>query len=345
MNLRPILPICFLIASLPLAACTGSTSSQQATPRRGFITATFVPPSATAPPTATTSPSETSEALPDADTPSPPASATTEPTGTATFLPTASPSPLPPTRRPVVVVPPTPVVIDVDLSALLAQDASGAQKDPAAFALSFLPDQRVLHAVAKFANVPAGTKVKAAWTAVDLAGALPPNTKLGETEFAAGGMPNLDFQIPTTLGAFLPGKYKVEIWLNDRLDTILNFSATAPPDVYVTALQVQPGDPRGGQPVAFVATFLNTTGEPKSYDWLVLIFRSGQTKPFGESAHRGITVSPGTAKFTAEGWKTGRVMECESFVAQAHFRDSDKNKYPFKSLKGDVVSTGFSVCP
>lgn len=346
MNLRLILPTCLLLAAIAVAACGGVGGQQEPTVRRSFVTATLVPASSTLPATMTALPTSTS--APQLTTASPVTLATE--TSTSALIPTASLTPVPPTlppptRRPVIVLSPTPVVIDVDLSALLAQDASGAQKDPAAFALAFLPDERILHAVAKFSNVPAGTSVRAAWTAVDLAGAVPPNTQLGETAFVAGGTPNLDFGIPTFLGSFLPGKYKVEIWFDDRLDTVLNFGVNAAPDVYVTALEVQPSSPKRGQGVTFVATFLNTTGGPRAYDWLVLIFRPGQTKSMGESAHVKITVDPGSAKFTiANSWHTG-VGECEPFVAQPYFRDADKNRFPFKGLDGNIVSTGFSVCP
>lgn len=349
MNHRYLLPIFFVLVSLFLSACGERGSSQQPTPRRGFITATPIPASATPAPTATAEPSETAKtdeatAAPDAPAPSVPPTATATATLTPSPLPTATA--VPPTPRPVVIVPPTPMVIDVDVSALLAADASGAQKDPAAFALSYLPDQRALRAVAKFGNLPAGTRVKAAWTAVDLAGALPPNSKLGETQFVSGQAPNLDFAIPTSLGAFLPGKYKVEIWLNDRLDTVLNFSASAPPDVYVTALEVQPSSPLRGQQVSFSATFLNTTGGARSYDWLVLIFRPGQSKSFGESAHQAIDVPPGRSQASLPpSWKLTGSGDCESFIAQAYFRDADKNRFPFNSIGGKTVSVNFSVCP
>lgn len=340
---RRFLPICLLFALLSLVACGGLGSPQQPTTRRAFITATPIPASATPVPPPTTVPTGTPTLEPALANPSAVPSAT----ATVTFTPLPSPTDalILPTRRPVVAVPPTPVVIDVDASALLASDANGAQKDSSAFALAFIPDQRALRAVAKFASLDPGTKVKATWTAVDLAGAVPPDTKLGEIEFVSGQAPNLDFAIPTSTGSFLPGKYKVEIWLNNRLDTILNFSATAPPDVYVTALQVQPPKPVRGQPVSFVATFLNTTGAPRSYDWLVLIFRPGESKSMGESAHQAIDIPPGRSEAKiADSWKTGSIV-CESFAAQAFFRDADKNRFPFMSLSGEPVRTDFSVCP
>jgi hypothetical protein len=71
----------------------------------------------------------------------------------------------------------------------------------------------------ELANAPDDTKVKAAWTAVDVEGA-DANTAIDETEVESGG--TVTFRLDNE-GPWPVGKYKVDLYLNDKLDRTLEF--------------------------------------------------------------------------------------------------------------------------
>jgi hypothetical protein len=70
------------------------------------------------------------------------------------------------------------------------------------------------------ANAPSDTKVKAVWTAVQVQGA-DPNTKLDETELQSGDG-TLHFKLSNNT-AWPAGKYKVDLYLNDKLAQTIDF--------------------------------------------------------------------------------------------------------------------------
>jgi hypothetical protein len=69
-------------------------------------------------------------------------------------------------------------------------------------------------------NAPDDTKVKAVWTAVSVEGA-DPNTLIDQTELTSGGGA-LTFNL-SNAGPWPTGQYKVELYLNDKLDRTLEF--------------------------------------------------------------------------------------------------------------------------
>ena len=109
--------------------------------------------------------------------------------------------------------------------AVLAKDVTGDNFDPADPTSTFQPNQAVIHLVVTVANAPSDTKVKTAWTAVDVGDAAPSNTKIDEAEVSMGSSGNAHFtlSLPST-GAWPVGKYKVEIYLNDKLDRTLEYT-------------------------------------------------------------------------------------------------------------------------
>lgn len=118
------------------------------------------------------------------------------------------------------------------------------------------------------------------------------------------------------------------------------------PGVYVTNMRTDPADPKRGQGVAFIATFLNTTGAPQGYNWLVQIYDSDTNKRFGETGVLGIAVPPGTAEFrTPNDWKVTGAGGCISFYAQAQYQNPEKARIPFNATNGNPFSYGFQVCP
>jgi hypothetical protein len=110
-------------------------------------------------------------------------------------------------------------------SATLSKDVKGDQFEPVDPTTTFSTDQPVIHLVAKVANTPEGTKVKSVWTAVDVGDVAPANTKIAETEIVLNSDGNAHFtlSIPDT-GVWPVGKYKVEVYLNDKLDRTLEYS-------------------------------------------------------------------------------------------------------------------------
>ncbi len=70
------------------------------------------------------------------------------------------------------------------------------------------------------ANAPDDTTVKAVWTAVQVSGT-DPNTKIDETELKTGSG-TLHFKLSND-NAWPSGKYKVDLYLNDKLDRTVEF--------------------------------------------------------------------------------------------------------------------------
>lgn len=79
------------------------------------------------------------------------------------------------------------------------------------------------YCVGALASAPDDTKVKAIWTAVEVDG-VEPNLNLGEKELTTGGADTFNFSYINEEGKIWPtGKYKVDLYLNDKLDRTLEF--------------------------------------------------------------------------------------------------------------------------
>jgi hypothetical protein len=119
-----------------------------------------------------------------------------------------------------------------------------------------------------------------------------------------------------------------------------------PPGLYVTRLRISPSQPKRGEPVTFTATFVNSTGTPQTYKWLVQIYDATTNKGFGETAVQSVTVPVGAHDIpSANNWKVTGGGPCLGFYAQAQFLDENKNRHPFASTNGSIVSYNFQVCP
>ena len=69
------------------------------------------------------------------------------------------------------------------------------------------------------------TKVKTVWTAVDVGDAAPANTKIDEAELTMDAAGNAHFTLSQpSSGTWPVGKYKVEIYLDDKLDRTLEYT-------------------------------------------------------------------------------------------------------------------------
>lgn len=103
------------------------------------------------------------------------------------------------------------------VNAVTAKDVKGDTFDPVGITDSFAADQKTFHAIVSIKDAPANTKVRANWLTAS-------NTKIGEFELASDGSRNLDFSFKPDAGSLPSGSYKVEIYVNGKLDRTLNFS-------------------------------------------------------------------------------------------------------------------------
>jgi hypothetical protein len=99
--------------------------------------------------------------------------------------------------------------------AVLATDEAGTQPT------TEFAQNAVFYAVVTLANAPSDTNVKAVWYAVNAEG-VDPNFKIDEVTTTTG-----DGVVPFTLTNNNPwpvGTYKVELYLNDKLEKTLDFT-------------------------------------------------------------------------------------------------------------------------
>ncbi len=109
--------------------------------------------------------------------------------------------------------------------AVLAKDVKGDTFEPVDPTTTFPTDQAVIHLVVTVANAPSDTKVKTVWTAVDVGDAAPANTKIDEAEVTMAESGNAHFTLSQpSSGTWPVGKYKVDIYLNDKLDRTLEYT-------------------------------------------------------------------------------------------------------------------------
>ncbi|HSA99898.1 MAG TPA: hypothetical protein VLE49_04555 [Anaerolineales bacterium] len=96
-------------------------------------------------------------------------------------------------------------------------DTTEEGKNPA----TVFSQDAVFFAFVDLKNAPDDTKLKAVWTAVD-AQDTEKNLKLNETEFVSSdGL--VHFQLENKEYLWPVGQYKVDIYLNDKLDKTLTF--------------------------------------------------------------------------------------------------------------------------
>jgi hypothetical protein len=100
--------------------------------------------------------------------------------------------------------------------ASLAKDADGNQPT------TIFTQDEPFYCVVELANAPDDTRVKAVWTAVEADG-VEPNLMLGTKELTTGDG-TLNFSYTNDEGKLWPtGTYKVDLYLNDKLDRTLEF--------------------------------------------------------------------------------------------------------------------------
>lgn len=123
---------------------------------------------------------------------------------------------------------------------------------------------------------------------------------------------------------------------------------SAPPGVYATSIKTAV-EPKRNQFVTFKVTFLNTTGSPQQYEWVIMPFYPDKRNPMGETFKKIDTIPVGmTELISAEGWKIGGGGGCESFIGRVFYVDpaNKQNKIEFTKPDGSGgPAVEFQVCP
>jgi hypothetical protein len=104
---------------------------------------------------------------------------------------------------------------------------SGSQQVTGA-TTTFAPTDTTIHLVVKVANAPDDTTVRTVWTAADVPSQNLKDQKLGEKTYATKDIgTSIDFTLAGPGGQQWPaGSYKVDVYLNDKLDRTLNYTVT-----------------------------------------------------------------------------------------------------------------------
>lgn len=101
---------------------------------------------------------------------------------------------------------------------------------------TFPPEWKEIHTVVTAPQAPSGTRFKIVWTAVDVGSAASPNTKMTELSDTWSGPENHDYYFLPS-GNLAEGSYKVDLYVDDKLDRTLNFlvrKGASPPAVNLT---------------------------------------------------------------------------------------------------------------
>ena len=100
-------------------------------------------------------------------------------------------------------------------SAKMSADSEGTHET------SVFSQDQTFYCIVELANAPEDTKLKAVWTAVEVEGEQP-NLLIDQAEMTAGNQNVFTFNL-TNDGLWPVGKYKVDLYLNDKLDQTLEF--------------------------------------------------------------------------------------------------------------------------
>jgi len=104
----------------------------------------------------------------------------------------------------------------------LAGGVEGVNKDPVNPTTAFSPSSTI-HAVVTTKSAPNNTVFKIVWYANDTNSAAPCNSFVGVYQIPTSGTRNIDFNMAPTSN-WPAGTYRAEIYVNNMLDTVANFS-------------------------------------------------------------------------------------------------------------------------
>lgn len=111
-------------------------------------------------------------------------------------------------------------------TAVMSSEIS-AEHEPLAVADRFAAGRRPLYLAFKAVNLPRNTVIKGVLIAEAVGNAAPPNSRLAETSVTAPDGGNVPGNFKFTLNpAWVPGRYRVELSINDRPAQTLRFAVT-----------------------------------------------------------------------------------------------------------------------
>ncbi len=118
------------------------------------------------------------------------------------------------------------------------------------------------------------------------------------------------------------------------------------PQVFVTALRVEPATPKADQGGTFFVTFQNSSGKDDGYNWAVEIWDTENDKrPFGLTTPQNSPMPVGVSNYTSTGWTVKGLGECHAYRARVIARDDEDNRATFIQVDGSILWLDFSVCP
>lgn len=239
------------------------------------------------------------------------------PEGTVQQQPTAA-APSTATR------PPSVAATALIAKAVMAQGVKGLNA-PVGITSRFPSGQGEVHAVVLTSNAPKGTRVKANWIAVDVGRAASPNTRLGESELQVFGTQYVDFYFNPSGGRMVPGTYRVELYLNGKLDRNLDFSVAGegtlvPPLPSPSPMPVGscPRLPPAGSKPSGILTKITTAENVKGSELTPV----NPTKVFGQNSVFYVVLefknAPANTKLTANWYVTdaGDAAPCNGTLAR-----------------------------
>lgn len=145
-----------------------------------------------------------------------------------TSNPTATPPPAEPTAVPETSgncpVLPAPELTSSGLieKITLARDTEGEEKNPVGETNVFGVSD-IFHAVLRLVDAPDNTSFKAIWYVTDVGPDVACNSTIDTTDISTSGTRNLDFTL-TPESQWPTGTYRVEIFVNDQLELVEEFS-------------------------------------------------------------------------------------------------------------------------
>ncbi len=129
---------------------------------------------------------------------------------------------------------------------------------------------------------------------------------------------------------------------------LVNPTVAVKPGLYVSSLRFTPRTPKRGDPLTFFVTFVNTTGKPQNYKWLVEIWEQDTNKknPYGQAdaAERNIPVGT-NERGTGSSFKVAGGGPCVPLRARVVFENDQGVRVPFKRTNGSDLWVNFQVCP
>lgn len=120
-----------------------------------------------------------------------------------------------------------------------------------------------------------------------------------------------------------------------------------PPDVYVTGLTINPQPGERNEPVVYTASFLNTTGVPRSFAWRIVILdpnKQGRNQDWGQSIVESISIPPGRSSFSISHITVTGGGGCIPLLAIPAWEGEGGARIFFQNTTHGVLTVGFDVC-